>query len=126
MVSTIEDAEERAKFIRQNAAILKTVVAGSFNPNSRHSSESTNYSVIVKDMQEKYGVDSVQITDIVLTEYVQAVQKMCRITNLSTVEKYRRRRWLLGQGKRWGMDVSVLNLGMNKHGGDTWCTTVSK
>lgn len=126
MVSLIEDQQEREKFVRENTAILRKVVEGSFDQQSRHSAESIDYSKITRDMQDKYGVDGTHISDIVLTEYIKAVEKMCRINNLSLTEKYRLRRWLLGQGKRWGMDVNVLTYGMNKHGGDLWLTTTTK
>lgn len=108
MVSLIEDQEERAKFVRENTAILKKVVSDSFKPDSRHSAESIDYLKITKDMQDKYGVDGTQISEIVLTEFVSAVKEMCKINNLSLTEKYRRRRWVLTQGKRWGMDTTVL------------------
>lgn len=126
MVSLIEDQYEREKFIRENTAILRKVVEGSFNQQSRHAAESVDYMQITKDMQDKYGVDGTHITEIVLTEYVKAVEAMCKINNLPLTEKYRLRRWLLGQGKRWGMDVNVLTYGMNKHGGDLWLTTTTK
>lgn len=126
MVSLIEDQEERAKFVRENTAILKKVVSDSFKPDSRHSAESIDYLKITKDMQDKYGVDGTQISEIVLTEFVSAVKEMCKINNLSLTEKYRRRRWVLTQGKRWGMDTTVLTYGMNKHGGDAWLSTPTK